>query len=127
MKTTSEIIKTITHRERDSQGRRLGHHAYIKRRSDAEMAKFGGKRFASFARKTRDGVASGPAEKFETYDTRREAVAHALYAAGKLYRHAQCGCVLDDVDIVLDACDKPHHHVGQFYVRQRRTNFAVAA
>jgi hypothetical protein len=46
------------------------------------MARYGGKRFASWARLTIDGIETGCAERFETYDRAADARSHAEYAAG---------------------------------------------
>lgn len=117
---TAKIVATVQHRETDVLGRRLGHVAYVKTRTAEEMAKYGGLKFASWARLTRDGVETGPAEKFETYASRDAAVRHAEYAAGKLYRRAACGCTLNDIDVIVEACEKRTHIAGQFYPRERR-------
>jgi hypothetical protein len=83
MKTGIPIaVRTVEHRTRDTEGRRLGHVGYVQRRSNEKMARFGGKRFAAWAQLTRDGSAAGSPERFETFDTAAEARARATYAAG---------------------------------------------
>jgi hypothetical protein len=83
MKAQPVLVKTLEHRERGQEGQRLGHVAYVQRRAPAKMRRFGGRRWASWARRTVDGVPTGTPERFETYDTETEAVSHAVYAAGK--------------------------------------------
>lgn len=117
---TAKIVATVQHRETDALGRRLGHVAYVKCRTAEEIATYGGEKYASWARLTRDGVETGPAEKFETYADRRTAVKHAEYAAGRLFRRASCGCTLNDIDVIVEACERRTHVVGQFYPREKR-------
>lgn len=83
-----ETIKVleVTHRNRDAQGRRFGHIGYIKRRTPTEMAKYGGGRFAAWARLTKDGIEVSAPQRFETYDTEAEARLHAKYAAATARR-----------------------------------------
>jgi hypothetical protein len=80
------VVRTVTHREKNDRGQRFGHVGYIQHRAPAKRARYGGKPFASWARLTIDGIETGCAERFETYDTRAEAAQHARYAAGRLDR-----------------------------------------
>jgi hypothetical protein len=75
------IVAKTTHRTSNSHGQRFGHVGYVQRRTTEKMARYGGKRFASWARLTVEGIETGCAERFETYDHEAEAVAHARYAA----------------------------------------------
>jgi hypothetical protein len=79
-----KIVKTVDHRVRSEKGRTLGHVGLVQRRTTARMKKYGGKRWAAWARRTVDGVATGSPERFETYDVESEALAHAIYAAGQV-------------------------------------------
>lgn len=76
-------VRTVTHREQNDRGQRFGHVAYVQRRAPAKMARYGGKRFAAWARLTIDGIETGCAERFETYDREADARKHAIYAAGR--------------------------------------------
>jgi hypothetical protein len=78
-----KIVKTVQHRVRDSEGRALGHVGVVQRRNAARLKKYGGRRFASWARRTLDGEVTGTPERYETYDTEAEALAHAAYSAGQ--------------------------------------------
>ncbi len=83
-----ETIKVleVTHRDRDDKGRRFGHIGYIKKRTPTEIARYGGKRFAAWARLTKAGVECSAPQRFETYDTEDEARLHAKYAASTARR-----------------------------------------
>lgn len=76
------IVKEVRHRERGPEGQVLGHIGLVQRRSTEKMRRYSGRRFASWSRRTVDGVVRGGPERFETYDTEAEAISHACYAAG---------------------------------------------
>jgi hypothetical protein len=77
------VVCTVTHRKRfDEENRQLGHVGMIQERKP-EKLKLCGKAFAAWAFLTRDGIPSVYPERFETYDTREEAIAHAEYAASR--------------------------------------------
>lgn len=78
------LVKVVDHRERDQKERKLGHHAYVQERTPASIRRYGGRRYAVWARRTVDGQETGTPERFETYDSDGEAMAHALYAAGRV-------------------------------------------
>ena len=78
------VVRTVTHRERNDRGQRFGHVGYVQRRTNQKIARYGGKRFASWARLTIDGIETGCAERFETFARQAEARKHAEYAAGRL-------------------------------------------
>src|SRR4051812_28595474 len=84
--TTSKpkVVKIVTHKALDAKGRKLGHVGLVQRRSNESLAKFGGKRFASWAQRTVNGHLTGCPERFAAYDTEAEARAHAEYSAGQM-------------------------------------------
>lgn len=79
-----EVVATVQHRGKDERGRAIGHHGYLKRRTPEQVKKFGSRPFASWAIKVIDGKEEGGPERFKTYDTETEAVAHAEYAANQV-------------------------------------------
>lgn len=78
-----ERICEVKHRGKDERGRVVAHIGYIKRRTPEECSRYGGRPFAGFAIRLLDGVASGGAERFDTYDSADEAIGHARYAASR--------------------------------------------
>jgi len=75
------IVKVVKHRIIDRKGRRLGHVAKIQQREPHNIASFGGRAWAAWAQKTVDGVEQPYANGFGSYETEREARAHAEYLA----------------------------------------------
>lgn len=76
-------VRTVTHREANDRGQRFGHVGYVQRRASAKMARYGGKRFAAWARLTIDGIETGCAERFDTFAREADARKHAVYAASR--------------------------------------------
>ncbi len=77
------IVHEVQHRSIDSQGARFGHQAVVQQRQREKLEKNGGKKFAAWAFLTRGGKPDKELERFETFDTEVEAVAHAKYAASR--------------------------------------------
>jgi hypothetical protein len=77
------VVRTTTHRECNDRGQRFGHVGYVQRRTNRKMARYGGRRFAAWARLTVDGIETGCAERFQTFDREKSARRHAAYAAGR--------------------------------------------
>jgi hypothetical protein len=77
------VVCTVTHRTFDKKNRKYGHVGIVQYRPPEKVKANGGKAYASWAYLTLDGVPTNRPERFESFDTEEEAVAHAKYAASR--------------------------------------------